>query len=259
MPWQLTWQISVRTMPWQLTWQISICVFQFSDLSPAVALSSLESEKPASTTAAAAPRPATEATVVTAAGATNTNSAPTTVMLVTSNASAAPNGNSATITVRPTTNGMVSSSSGLGSAAGSTVVVLSGTSAGAATPSHSLTHAQGSLPTAVTVRAATTAVPTSKTHTILVMPVSSTQAVAADGATPAKRLKPEWNATSSAAGHPAIHGWQGLLSVLCCWQNLALVAWTALQCITPIGKEFLSWSEVVLVRWQRMEWWTERF
>ena len=68
-----------------------------------------------------------------------------------------------------------------------TVVVLSGTSH-AATPSHSL--GQGALPTAVTVRtAAAAATPaSSKTHTILVMPVSSTQA-ANDGGPAAKRLK----------------------------------------------------------------------
>ncbi|KAK7101164.1 DNA-binding protein RFX2-like isoform X3 [Littorina saxatilis] len=160
---------------------------QFTDLSPAVALSSLESAKPASTSPG--PRPAPEATMVTATGGTgNTATAPTTVMLVTSNAGTANNGN-ATITVRPTTNGMVTSSSALGSAGGSTVVVLSGTSTGAATPSHSLSHAQGSLPTALTVRTAAT-VPTSKTHTILVMPVSSHNA-SGDGPPAAKRLKPE--------------------------------------------------------------------
>ncbi|XP_076463260.1 DNA-binding protein RFX2-like isoform X2 [Babylonia areolata] len=179
-------------------------VRQFSDLSSAVAISSLESERPApatsssSSSSAVGPvRLATEAPAVSASApttsTTNSNAAPTTVMLVTTNAGTAPNGNAnATITVRPTTNGMVSSASALGSATGSAVVVLSGTSAGAATPSHSLTHAQGSLPQAVTVRAATTAVPTSKTHTILVMPVSSTQVAAAgDGPTAAKRLKPE--------------------------------------------------------------------
>nr|KAG5698347.1 hypothetical protein BaRGS_010933 [Batillaria attramentaria] len=67
-------------------------VRQFVDLSSAVALSSLESEKPASSSSSpVVPRPA-DSTVATAAPAGNTGSAhpaPTTVMLVTSNAGSA--------------------------------------------------------------------------------------------------------------------------------------------------------------------------
>ncbi|XP_035826803.1 DNA-binding protein RFX2 [Aplysia californica] len=129
----------------------------------------------------------------------STTPTPTTLMLVTSNSAntagtvgqptvgirpAAALGQAGTptaITVRPTANG-VGGPGGL--------VVLSGTSVAGATPAHSVTTpAQGGLPTTLAVRTATTANPNaSKTHTILVMPVSSTGAAEMSAA---KRVKTE--------------------------------------------------------------------
>ncbi|CAG5121101.1 unnamed protein product, partial [Candidula unifasciata] len=106
---------------------------------------------------------------------------PATLMLVTSNmagsgvggqvrqagAVVGQTGASTAITLRPTANGI--------SATGS-LVVLSGNSVAGATPAHSVSApSQGGLPTALAVRTGTTANPnTNKTHTILVMPLSST-------------------------------------------------------------------------------------
>lgn len=122
---------------------------------------------------------------------------PTTLMLVTSNAPGSVGGQTAvavrqgpgtlgqsgtpTITVRPTANG-------IGGAGG--LVVLSGTSVSGATPVHSVsTPTQGGLPTTLAVRTTTSANPnSSKTHTILVMPVSSS---GAGDVTAAKRVKTE--------------------------------------------------------------------
>ncbi|BFZ16505.1 hypothetical protein BsWGS_19544 [Bradybaena similaris] len=105
---------------------------------------------------------------------------PATLMLVTSNVAGSgvgqvrqatavvgQTGTSTAITLRPTANG-ISASGGL--------VVLSGNSVAGASQAHSASApSQGGLPTALAVRTATTANPNaSKTHTILVMPLSST-------------------------------------------------------------------------------------
>ena len=132
----------------------------------------------------------------------STTPTPTTLMLVTSNsantagslvqqpkndnhirfpAAAGQTGTPTAITVRPAANGV--NAGGL--------VVLSGTSVAGATPAQSATTpAQGGLPTTLAVRTATTANPNaSKTHTILVMPVSSTGGSGDMSA--AKRIKTE--------------------------------------------------------------------
>ena len=113
----------------------------------------------------------------------STTPTPTTLMLVTSNSANAAGsvgqqqtvglrtasalgqtGNPTAITVRPTANGV-----GAGG-----LVVLSGASVAGATPA-TTTLAQGGMPTTLAVRTANAANPNaSKTHTILVMPVSST-------------------------------------------------------------------------------------
>lgn len=121
---------------------------------------------------------------VTMVSAPNTVPVPTTtLMLVTSNTAGAglvaqpavavrqaalgQPGAPTAIAVRPTANGI---------AAAGGLVVLSGTSMAGASPAHSMNvPTQGGLATTLAVRTATTANPSAnKTHTILVMPVSST-------------------------------------------------------------------------------------
>ncbi|XP_071117556.1 DNA-binding protein RFX2-like isoform X2 [Haliotis cracherodii] len=156
---------------------------EFIDLSSAIALSTLESDKPA------VPSPLRHSANNVS---TSSNSNTTTVMLVTSNASSANNSTSVapTVTVRPTANGLPATGTTTSSSNANTVVVLSSTVAGGAPGTSTITGASGSLPTAVTVRAAAAATaPNTKTHTILVMPVAST-ATSGD-VTAAKRLKTE--------------------------------------------------------------------
>ncbi|XP_067677325.1 DNA-binding protein RFX2-like isoform X9 [Haliotis asinina] len=156
---------------------------EFIDLSSAIALSTLESDKPA------VPSPIRHSTNNVS---TSSNSNTTTVMLVTSNAGSANNSSSVapTVTVRPTANGLPATGTSTSSSNANTVVVLSSTVAGSAPGTSTITGASASLPTAVTVRAAAAATaPNTKTHTILVMPVAST-ATSGD-VTAAKRLKTE--------------------------------------------------------------------
>ncbi|XP_059172027.1 DNA-binding protein RFX2-like isoform X4 [Physella acuta] len=175
-------------------------VRQFHDLSSAVNLGTMdmdddeESSNSSQPSMLSQPQVVQRVTMVAPQSATPT---PTTLMLVTSNTPGSVGGQTAvavrqgpgtigqsgtpTITVRPTANG-------IGGAGG--LVVLSGTSVSGATPVHSVSTAtQGGLPTTLAVRTTSSANPnSSKTHTILVMPVSSS---GAGDVTAAKRVKTE--------------------------------------------------------------------
>ncbi|XP_013076580.1 DNA-binding protein RFX2-like isoform X2 [Biomphalaria glabrata] len=117
---------------------------------------------------------------------------PTTLMLVTSNSPGSVVGQTGvavrptigqvgtpTITVRPASNGLTATGG---------LVVLSGSSVTGAAPSHTVSTTQGGLPTTLAVRTTATNPNSSKTHTILVMPVSSTGTA---DVTTAKRVKTE--------------------------------------------------------------------
>lgn len=132
--------------------------------------------------------------------APSTASTPTTLMLVTSNVAGAEVGVQPAVAVRqgtaivgqpgaPAAITLRSTANGIGAAGG--LVVLSGTSvAGGTAPVHSgVVSTQGGLPNTLAVRTNTTAnTNSSKTHTILVMPVSST---GAGDVSAVKRVKTE--------------------------------------------------------------------
>ncbi|XP_025109600.1 DNA-binding protein RFX2-like isoform X2 [Pomacea canaliculata] len=156
-------------------------VRQFIDLSSAVALSTLESDKPPVSSAPALARSAESAIVSPA-------TVPTTLMLITSNTGTAAANMGTTITVRPTANGIVNTTSG--TAGSNTVVVLSGASSATTAPSHTISTAQGSISTAVTVRTATAGGQPGKT--LMLMPITATPATVSVSDMPAaKRMKPE--------------------------------------------------------------------
>ncbi|KAK6188564.1 hypothetical protein SNE40_004716 [Patella caerulea] len=162
-------------------------VRQFSDLSSAVALGNLESDKKitvaASTAAATTTKPAT----------TNTAANSTTVMLLTptgTNTSAGTTTGSTTqtVTVRPVSNGIGGAT--VNTTTGNKLVVLSThASTGIMGATNTLTPSTAANPTTLTVRPAVGTTGNTKTHTILVMPISSTAGT--DGSPQIKRLKTE--------------------------------------------------------------------
>ncbi|XP_041359336.1 DNA-binding protein RFX2-like isoform X2 [Gigantopelta aegis] len=153
-------------------------VRQFIDLSSAIAMSTLECEKP--------PTPPAKNPVTMAPVRSMEHK---TVMLVTSIAGTGSSSTPGTISVRPTSNGIGGNNVNMTNSNTSTVVVLSAnTTAGSGTGTNTITGSSGSTPTAVTVRTASSGGPNAKTHTILVMPVPSTGA--GEGST-IKRLKTE--------------------------------------------------------------------
>ena len=155
-----------------------MCFLQFIDLSSAIAMSTLECEKPS---VQPAKNPVTVAPM--------RSMEHKTVMLVTSVAGTGGSGTPGTVSVRPTANGIGGNITSMSNSNTSTVVVLSAnTTAGSGTGTNTITGASGSTPTAVTVRTASSGGPNAKTHTILVMPVPSSGS--GDGST-IKRLKTE--------------------------------------------------------------------